>query len=167
MCRQRSYIPIAVLCLLSTVRPADNTAKAGESSAPTGTLRIEGTGVQRLQLFDGGGKRHSVEVIDGLAELGPSTYTVYQVYLTNGLYSQVSETVKVEVTADAEAILKVGGPLKQRIEAKRQGCMLVFSSFTEGMGGIRYSGRPAGGAPPTFEVYKGDRKIHDGKFEYG
>jgi len=167
MHRKRSCTAVAALCLMSLLWVIEPPCRAAESAAPTGTLRIDGTGVQRLQLTDGGGKRHSVEVIDGLAELGPSTYTVTQIYLTNGLYSRTPKTLAVEVTDDAEATLKVGGPLTQKIEAKRQGCMLVLSSFTEGVGGVRYSGRPAGGAPPTFEVYKGERKIDDGQFEYG
>jgi hypothetical protein len=170
MCGKRPRIAAALLCLISALLVTDLPCGAAESPAPTGTLRIDGAGVQRLQLIDSDGKKHSVEVVDGIVTLDPSTYTVTRIYLTNGLYSGSNGPAKhltVEVTAEAETTLKVGGPLKQRIEAKRQGCMLVMSSFTEGVGGIRYAGRPAGGEAPGFEVYKADRKIADGQFEYG
>ena len=163
----KPVLTTAVLCVLCVLCLTEPPSRAAESSSPTGTLRIDGTGVQRLQLIDGGGKSHSVEIVDGIAELAPSTSTATLIHLANGLYGGPARHLTVEVAADAEATLKVGGPLTQRIEAKRQGCMLVMSGFTEGIGGIRYAGRSAGAEPPTFEVYKGDRKIADGQFEYG
>lgn len=167
MFKQTPRATAAVLCLISILWLTNIPCRAAESSDLTGTLRIDGTGVRRLQLFDGGGKMQSVEVVDGTVKLDPSTYTVTQIYLTNGLYCRSPRLPIVEVTADAEATLKVGGPLTQIIEAKQQGCMLVLSSFSEGVAGSRYAGRPAGADPPGFEIYKGNRKIDDGEFEYG
>ena len=170
MCRKRPHIAVALLCLIFVLCPTELPCRAAETSGPTGTLRIDGKGVQRLQLIDGRGKRLSFEVVDGIVTLAPSKYTVTRIYLTNGLYSGSGGPARhltVEVTADAEATLRVGGPLKQKIEARRQGCMLVMSCFAEGIEGIHYAGRPPGADSPGFEVYKGNRKIDDGEFEYG
>jgi len=167
MCRQIHKTAALVLCLISIFWLAEAPCRAAESSGPTGTLRIDGVGVQRLRLLDGSAKSHVVEITDGVAELSPSAYTVTQIYLTNGLYTLTPKTLAVEVTADAEATLKVGGPLTQKIEAKRQGCMLVLPYSAIGIGGAQYAGILARSGPPTFDVYKGGRKIHHAKFEYG
>lgn len=167
MCRKRHHIAAALPCLIFVLWATELSCRAAESSGPTGTLQIEGTGVQRLRLLDGGGRSRVVEITDGVAQLSPSAYTVTQIYLTNGLYTLAPKTLAVEVTEDAEATLKVGGPLTQKIEAKRSGCMLVLSYSAVGIGGAQYAGILARSGPLTFDVYKGGRKIHHAKFEYG
>ena len=72
----------------------------------------------------------------------------------------------VEVDEDKPAVLKVGAPLKQIVKATRQGRVLALDYKLSGIGGETYV-RDDRSKPPTFTVYKGDKKIASGTFEYG
>jgi len=72
----------------------------------------------------------------------------------------------IDVGEDKPAVLKVGAPLKQILKAERQGRVLTLDYQLLGIGGENYV-RDDRDNPPTFTVYKGDKKIASGTFEYG
>ena len=72
----------------------------------------------------------------------------------------------VTVAKDKPAVFKVGAPLKQAIRAQRQGRVLMLNYELLGVGGEIYT-CPDRSKPPTFTVYRQDKEIASGKFEFG
>jgi hypothetical protein len=72
------------------------------------------------------------------------------------------------VDPNAPATLKVGAPLRQVVEIRRPGTAMVLNYELIGQGGERYSINRTQGSPvPSFAVYRGDRKVASGDFEFG
>ena len=64
--------------------------------------------------------------------------------------------------------LAAGGPLNNTVTANRQGRDLRLDYKLLGAGGQAYSlVRHGPAVQPEFAVYKGDKKIASGKFEFG
>ena len=66
------------------------------------------------------------------------------------------------------AVLKAGGPLDNNVTANRQGPDLVLNYHLVGAGGetFRLAKRDTT-KPPKFAIYKGDKKVASGDFEFG
>jgi hypothetical protein len=65
-------------------------------------------------------------------------------------------------------VLAAGGPLKNSVSISRHGKSLRFNYQLLGAGGDVYQlARVDRSKPPEFAVYRGDRKIASGKFEFG
>lgn len=72
------------------------------------------------------------------------------------------------VRADQPATLAVGGPLTNSATVRQRGQMLVLDYRLLGAGGHSYRLlRTPNDKPPRFAVYRGNRKIASGNFEYG
>ncbi len=67
---------------------------------------------------------------------------------------------------DNPAVLKVGAPLKQSVRAQRRKNLLFLNYELLGVGGHNYV-QAQRGTPPQFAIYRGDKKIASGKFEFG
>ena len=66
------------------------------------------------------------------------------------------------------AVLKAGGPLNNTVTASRQGQDLVLNYHLAGAGGETYQlAKQDTSKPPAFAIYKGDKKIASGDFEFG
>ncbi len=67
------------------------------------------------------------------------------------------------------ATLAVGGPLTNTVTLKRRGNMLVLSHSLVGAGGETYEldGGRDSDHPPTWAIYRGDKQLATGKFEFG
>lgn len=95
----------------------------------------------------------------------PNTATA--IHWTNGYAGQISTgDTSFTVRENEPATLKMGGPLAASIEAVPDGDIVRLSYTLVGNGGEHYPPNLQG-VPPGFEVYKGDRKIAAGKFEFG
>lgn len=70
------------------------------------------------------------------------------------------------IAPDKPAVLKIGGPLTSMLEVDHQGTNLQMNYRLAGVGGETYA---ASGhtLPPKYTIYKGDRLIATGSFEYG
>jgi hypothetical protein len=73
----------------------------------------------------------------------------------------------VTVTADKPAMFKVGAPLKQKVKIDRQGPTLVLNYELIGIGGETYNSVNNRSNRPTFTVFKGDKEVSVGEFEFG
>lgn len=144
-----------------------------EQSAPLGELKITGQFVQRVILAGGpflvvlDQPAASVQVPAGsynqpdiaLEQNGAAAYCV----------SSPSQTGRrISVSANTPAVLNVGGPLTNSVTVSREGRDLDLDYMLVGAGGESYkmatNGLPK---PPAFAVYKDDKKIGSGEFEYG
>jgi hypothetical protein len=75
---------------------------------------------------------------------------------------------RFSVDGKAPAVLNAGGPLTNSVTASRQGRDLVLDYTLVGAGGDDYTlATEDRTKPPSFAIYKGDKKIGSGDFEYG
>ena len=63
-------------------------------------------------------------------------------------------------------VLNVGGPLTNMVSVSKNGDWLLLNYSLVGLGGDRYQMLPAGPAP-EFTIYRGDKQVSTGQFEYG
>jgi len=137
-----------------------------ETAAELGELQIEGTLVRRV-LLDGD-VRLELNGPGKVVRIPTGTYAATRVALDAGLYAEAERAFSgAIVAADTPGTLKVGGPLTQRVKVHRSGNTLRLDhEGLTGIGGEAY-GADRQGSPPSFVVYKGDKKVAAGTFEYG
>ena len=74
--------------------------------------------------------------------------------------------LKTETDEDKQAVLKVGAPLVQELELRRQGEGIEFNYKLLGLGGESYVSNQRD-KPPSLTVYKGDKVIVSDNFRFG
>ena len=75
---------------------------------------------------------------------------------------------RISVNDKTPAVLNVGGPLTNSVIASRHGQDLRLDYRLVGTGGETYQlANQDRSHPPEFAIYKGDKKIASGKFEFG
>ena len=73
----------------------------------------------------------------------------------------------VVVQADTPALVTAGGPLTNSVMIQRRGQSLVLHYRLLGAGGETYRPTSRDGQPPRFAIYRGDRLLESGEFEFG
>ncbi|AQT68200.1 hypothetical protein STSP2_01355 [Anaerohalosphaera lusitana] len=134
-------------------------AESPEDNAPTGALRITGKFVRSITLESVGTEEVNT---DGTLEVPTGSHQIRKITLENGWTAYPYQLV--DIKAGQTTDVKLGGPLKQKITANRQGGYLNLDHSVEGVCGKQYRN---GDNPPAFTIYKGDTKVHSGKFAYG
>ena len=143
--------------------PAISGGQAQEQ--PLGQLKIEGGQIEVLMLRASNGQTKTFNKPEEIIKLSKGTYYLQQVNLKNGLLCNTDKE-RIEVFGDTPAVLIVGAPLKQTIDVKRQGRFLLLNYKLTGQGGESYRDLSRR-EKPAFTVYKGDKVIASGNFEYG
>lgn len=158
-------------------RPQDGEAKPAlqftGQSAPLGELRITGKFIQRLVLAGG----PYLVVLDQPAasvQVPTGSYNQRDIRLEqNGNEAfrdsgQSQSGKRFSVDDKIPAMLNVGGPLTNSVTANRHGQDLRLDYRLVGAGGETYQlANQDRSKPPEFAIYKGDKKIASGKFEFG
>ena len=144
-----------------------------EQTAPLGELKITGQFIRRLVLPGGpylvildepaGGVKIPTGSYDQpniqLEEKGTVAFCDSRLSLVGG---------RIAVDGKTTAVLKAGGPLTNSLTASRQGQDLVLDYHLVGAGGETYQlAKQDATKPPTFAIYKNDKKIASGDFEFG
>jgi hypothetical protein len=166
----RNFPAVALFCVAffsGGFALAGQGAGEAEQNPALGELRLQGEGIERLVLQTGD-KSKTIEQPGQSIMLEPGVYEVKQVHLKGGFthYNfREPQITPVQVGPGAPASVKAGGPLRQVVKVQRRGKMLVMDYQLIGAGGEWY--RVSGGQRPSFTVYKGDKKIASGKFEFG
>jgi hypothetical protein len=144
----------------------------GEKPAQ-GELKIEGKYIKQLTLEREDGNKVTFDQPGESIKIAAGKYRLQEVHLEGGYTYQEWMVPRpelkqnwIEVGEDKPAVLKVGAPLKQILTAKREGRALELDYKLSGIGGENYAG-PDSSKPPRFDIYKGNRKIASGEFEYG
>lgn len=167
----RSFnVIIALLLLWITGTCLCNVQETNSQDPTTGELKLEGKSINRLilQRQDNNG-REEFRRPEQIIKLPTGKYYLHEVHLEGGYIcyaSRESKLLQVNVTPDEPGTLKIGAPLKQIINVNRQGRNLVMNYELLGVGGEKYTGGNRS-QPPTFTVYKGNKKIASDKFEFG
>ena len=166
--RFRFIISFATVLLLLHV--GINSSEAQDQSSVFGELKLEGKSIIRLILRrEDDNEKEEFRRPEQLIKLPTGKYCLQEVHLEGGYICYASIGPKrhlISVTFDEPATLKIGAPLKQTVKVNRQGRHLVMNYELLGVGGEKYTGG-SNGEPPTFTVYRGDKKIASDKFEYG
>ncbi len=139
-----------------------------------GELNIKGTFIKRLVLESGA----MVVLLDTpnpnvLIPVG--NYHCRDVFLDGGeaglfkVDKFVTRTDDISISESQAVDLKIGGPLKSTVDVQRMGNTLNLNYKLVGADGLSYKAmlQQRSVNPPGFAIYKGDKEIASGKFEYG
>jgi hypothetical protein len=132
-------------------------------------LEIQGSHISTLTLESQDGQIRHIANPGPRLSLPAGTYCVRQVNLKGGhlfVGSSAPEPDWFTLTPENAHQLKVGAPLTPRVQVARWGRFLRLDYQLLDVGGRAYRG----GQPtnrPRFTVYRGDRQIGSGSFEYG
>jgi len=140
--------------------------EADKQSSALGEIKLQGKYIERLVLRR---KDGHIERFDQPAETIKLPVGEYlpEAYLKGGYSCRfLSRDRRVTVAENKPVVLKVGAPLKQTVKAQRRGRILVLNYELLGVGGEMYTSANRT-KPPTFTVYRGDKEIASGKFEFG
>jgi hypothetical protein len=158
-----------IIAIVTVVLCLCGAQKAHGQEPNQGELKLECKYIKQLVLESKDGERQRFDQPAESIKLAAGQYRVREVHLEGGydcIIWQFSDKDWITVDANKPATLKVGAPLKQVIKAQRQGRLLSLDYELVGIGGEKY-GVDDRSKPPTFNVYKGDKKIASGTFEYG
>jgi len=143
--------------------------EADKQNSAMGELKLEGKYIERLVLRHKNGRTETFNRLEETIKLPVGEYRLQEVRLEGGYTCRilrVSTRDWITIAEDKPAVLRVGAPLKQTVKAQRQGRILTLNYELLGAGSEKYtSGNRS--KPPTFTVYKGDKKIASDKFEFG
>ena len=144
-----------------------------EQSVALGDLKITGQFIQRLILPSG----NYLVVLDNPAatvKVPTGSYNQPNIRLEQGGTAaflnpgQPPSGNRISVNDKTPAILAAGGPLTNSLTATRHGQDLRLDYRLVGAGGATYQMVEQNRAhPPEFAVFKGDKKIASGNFEFG
>lgn len=163
--KAKSFCAIAALLLFPG---AGILGAESRGTAPLGDLKIEGEYIERLLLRRNDGHSEVFADPTGTVRLPSGQYLMQEIRLKGGYnHRTMPRNSQITITADEPALLKVGGPLKRTINVRRQGRMLELTYALAGIGGETYAAVRNANKAPSFAIYKGDRKIADGEFEFG
>ena len=134
-----------------------------------GELKLEGEHVERLVLRRKDGHTERFDQPGEVVELPVGEYHLRESHLEGGyscIQGVVPQSKWITISENNPALLKIGAPLKQTLEVKRQGKTLALDYKLLGIGGEGYT-RADRINPPSFMVYKGDQEIASGQLAYG
>ena len=144
----------------------------GEQPA-LGELKINGHFIQRA-ILPGGPYQVVLDQPETVVKVPVGKYNRPEVWLKQGDTVAYRPTYSVRpdqgITVDGNkpGLLTAGGPLTNSVSISRHGKSLRFNYQLLGAGGEVYQlARVDRSQPPEFAVYRGDRKIASGKFEFG
>jgi len=157
-----------VYCLLAGVLIVLATLVSVGAAADRGELKIEGTHIARLVLRRDDGHTEKWSDLGRSVSLPVGTYSVQELKLRGDCPVQSPAILgHIEVTKNKPAMLKAGGPLRQKVEVKRQGRTLVLSYRLLGIGDEAYGPPGSPDKRASFTVYRGEKVIATDAFEYG
>lgn len=163
--------------LICIVGPKNGPAKLAlqftEQPVALGELKITGQFIRRVVL-PGGSYLVVLDQPAGSVKVPVGSYNPPEVQLEQGGVeafgnsSQLSPQKLISVNGKTAAVVTLGGPLTNTVTATRQGRDLRLDYQLVGAGGGIYQlAQRDYSKPPAFAIYKGDRKIASGNFEFG
>lgn len=143
--------------------------EARDQKSTLGELRLEGKHIERMALRRNDGHMEVFNNPGETVKLPAGQYLLQDIRLKGGYTRQTTmrRNNRVVISEGEPALLKVGGPLKQTISVRRQGSILQLAYSLTGVGGETYAAVRNAGKRPAFAIYKGEKKIGAGEFEFG
>ncbi len=172
-------LPAATWAVLSLVGSLVLAGEAPESQPVVGAaapaapavypLRIEGRGIERLELADEDQKPTEFTKPGTSVLLPAGRYFVREVELTGGFecYGWLDDGGWITLPADSPPVVKAGAPLTPKVHLKRAGRLLQLDYQLVDAAGRGYSPDEDSVPPPKFVIHKNGQIIGSGSFEYG
>lgn len=162
---QNSQHKLFALCMIALIFRITGISY----SQAFGTIRLEGEHIERLVLHRKDGPTQRFDHPGTTIRLPAGEYRLEDVRLKNGYtFRRRSSTYHwVTVTEEKPTTFKIGAPLKQTVKIERQGSILMLNYELKGIGGETYYSVVNRGKRPRFTVFKGDKEIGSGRFEFG
>jgi len=155
-----------VIITSSAVFGDQSDSKAENSSKYE--LKLEGENIEQL-ILQSGNQKQTFDKPGKSIMLESGTYQISQLQLKGGFicypYVDTTRLGVIQVGPGEPAILKAGGPLEQHITVQRKGQLLAMDYRLIGIAGEGYRLEREYG--PTFTIYKGDKEVASGKFQFG
>ena len=165
--RRFAALLIFMLLCMGTAVDLCDAREAGAKGVPPGVLKLAGNHLDYIELRAKDGHMEQITRPEETIELPPGEYLLGEVRLKGGYTRQrLGDIGRITVREGEQEILKVGGPLVPTVKAQRQGRVLRLSYELRGAGGETYTGGDRN-KPPTFAIYKGQKQIASGAFEFG
>jgi len=168
--RLSRFVVWNVLCAMiitSSAALGDQSDSQAEQ-AITYELKLEGGNIEQL-ILQSGNQKQSFDRPGKSIMLEPGTYQVLELHLKGGFahypYGDTTRLGPIQVGPGEPAILNAGGPLEQRVTVQRKGQLLTMDYGLIGAAGEGYRFERV--HRPTFTIYKGDKEIASGKFQFG
>lgn len=158
-----------IIAIVTVVLCLCGAQKAHGQEPNQGELKLDGKYIKKLVLEREGGEKVKFDRPGESIKVPVGRYILREVHLEGGYDCYIYQTRDedwITVDANKPATLKVGAPLKQIVNAQRQGRLLTLDYELVGIGGETYTASDRS-KPPRFTAYKGNRKIASGTFEYG
>ena len=158
---------LCVVIIISNVVLGNQAAS--QSEQPTRyELKLEEGNIERL-ILQSGEQKKTFDKPGKSIMLKPGTYQVYRLQLKDGFtynpYENTTRLGPIQIRPGEPAVLKAAGPLEQHIKVQRNGQLLTMDYRLIGSAGESY--RNDRRHPPIFTIYKGDKEIASGKFQFG
>jgi hypothetical protein len=158
-----------LLLMIAILLPKSaSNALAQEQKQALGKLRIEGVHIERLVLCRKDGRTEQLNEPNETIKLAAGEYRLQDISLKGGYTCNSLRTSTydwITVTENEPAVLKVGAPLKQTVKIARRGYTLVLDYNLAGVGGETYGSSKSN--RPVFTVFRGEKKVATGEFEFG
>lgn len=149
------------------------TIQFTEQAVELGELKITGKHIQRMVLTG----QPYVAILDRPAatvKVPVGSYSEPTIRLEQGGAEAFCEpnrqpsNKRISINAKTATTVAIGGPLTNSVNLTRQGQDLYMDYRLVGVGGLTYQLANHDYAhPPEFAIYKADKKIASGKFEFG
>jgi len=162
-----SFVLFLLIAIL--LPKSDSNALAQEQKEALGELKLEGEHVERLVLRREDGRTERFEKPHEIIQLPEGKYHLMESHLDVGyvcFQGAGPQSKPITIAENEPAVLKVGAPLKQTLQTRREGRVLVLDYKLIGIGNELYT-KADRSNPPNFTVYKGNQEIASGRFAYG
>ncbi|MHC4435848.1 MAG: hypothetical protein ACYS3S_00705 [Planctomycetota bacterium] len=131
-------------------------------------LKLEGRNIEKI-ILKSGNQKQTFDKPGKSIMLEPGTYQISQLQLKGGFthypYVDTTQIGPIQMGLSESATFKAGGPLEQRVTVQRKGQLLTMDYRFIGAAGEGYRFERV--HRPTFTIYKGDKEIASGKFQFG
>ncbi len=158
---------VIVLLLLGAGASLCQAQEPNKPDSAMGELKLEGKHIEQLILRRNDGHTETLNSPEQITQLPEGEYLLQAFRLKGGYtWNHSGGNERIRIKAGQQEILKMGAPLVPMIEVQREDRILQISYELLGAGGEAYTTSDRSN-PPTFTVYKGQKKIASGKFEFG
>lgn len=140
-----------------------------EEHPELGELKLVGAFLHRLILANHAGYTVVLDAPGTTARIPLGTYKDKEVWVRKqGAEAGHFSDTEITISRLRPGVLAAGGPLTNTVALAHRGRDLVLSYELKGAGGADFRlNRGDGDTRPEFAIYRGDKKVQTGKFEFG